>query len=340
MTVDRRRLLKAGLAASGAALFAPAVLAQAKTKITMTQATDSLSFMPAFLPRALHFFEDEGLDVTVVVTGGDGPDVQAVVSGDAQFACSSSAPLLKLYQQGKKLWGIAGVLGRLTNNVCIRKDAAAARGVTETSSFEDKLKALKGLKMGVSIPGSLTYNIAMHYILRAGLKPQVDTQILAMGAGAAAIAAIERNVVDAYIFGSPLIEEMIYRGSSIMLINNARGDDPEFKEFLQETLYVRPDYAKANPDITKRMTRAIVRSSAWIAEHSPEEIAKALQPYFGRLAPEVLIPAIANVKLAMIRTGRITLAAAKAAEKFYIENGTIKQPIPYDEIYTDAYLPA
>jgi ABC-type nitrate/sulfonate/bicarbonate transport system substrate-binding protein len=47
----------------------------------------------------------------------------------------------------------------------------SGRNVAEDSPFEAKLKALKGLTFGVSTPGSLTYNMGLYYILRAGLKP-------------------------------------------------------------------------------------------------------------------------------------------------------------------------
>ena len=54
----------------------------------------------------------------------------------------------------------------------INKEAAAERNVAEDLPFETKLAALKGLTFGVSTPGSLTYNMGLYYILRAGLKPQ------------------------------------------------------------------------------------------------------------------------------------------------------------------------
>jgi NitT/TauT family transport system substrate-binding protein len=340
MNWQRRGVVTAALASTGVAILGSQARPQGLTKITLSQATDSLSFMPIYVARALNLFEKEGIDLSVLITDGDGPDVQALLSNEVQFAASNSAHLLTLYQQGKRLTGIGAVLGRLANNVCIRKDAAAARGITESSPFDEKIMAFKGLKVGCSVPGSLTFNLAMHYIHRAGLTPQVDAQVIAVGAGAAAIAAIERNVVDAYIFGSPLVEQIIQRGSSMMLINNTSGEDPNFNEFIQATLYVKPDYAKNNPELTRSFARAVVGGSAWIKQKTPEEIARILTPYFGRIDQAILVPAIANVKQAVVGDGRVSPGMVTAVEQFYIEIGTVKQPIPFDAIYNNDYLPA
>lgn len=340
MKATRRRFLQTVFVSAVGSALAPGVLAQGRTRIRLAQPTDSLSYMAVFAARALKYFEDEGIDLEVVVTGGDGPDVQALVAGEVQFVVTPPSHLLTLHQQGRKLLGIAAVVGRLAINFAIRKDAAAARGITEKSPFAAKLKAFKGLKIGATVPGSLTFNIASHYIRRAGLTPQVDAQIVTAGAGPASIAAIENKVVDAYAYASPVIEQMIERGSCIMFINNTRGEDPEFSEFLHAVLYVRPDYAQQNADMVRRVTRAIVKGGAWVSRNKPEEIARVLDPFFGRISRSILLSSIANVKNAMVPTGRITPAMVKSMQRVYLETGTLKQEVPFDAVFTNDYLPA
>ncbi len=340
MKVTRLRFLQTVLASAVASPFAPAIRAQSRTRIRLAQPTDSLSYMAVFAARALKYFEDEGIDLEVIITGGDGPDVQALVAGEVQFVVTPPSHLLTLYQQGRTLRGIAAVVGRLAINFAIRKDAAAVRGINEKSPFAEKLKAFKGLKIGATVPGSLSFNIASHYIRRAGLTPQVDAHVIAAGGGLAALAAIENKIVDAYAFASPLIEQMIERGHSIMFINNTVGEDPEFSEFLHAVLYVRPDYAQKNADMVRRVTRAIVKGGAWVSRNTPEEIARVLDPFFGKLSRNILLPSITNVKNAMVPTGRITPGMVKSMQRVYIETGTVKQEIPFDAVFTNEYLPA
>ena len=165
-------------------LGAPAIVrAQGLTKVKITQPSESLSYMPIYVGRAKDFFKEAGIDLQLVVTRGDGPDVQALMAKEVEFVATPPHHLYTLYLQNRKLLGICGILGRCGINMVISKEAAAERNVSEDSPFEKKLAALKGLTFGVSTPGSLTYNMGLYYILRAGLKPQVDAKVVGTGVG-------------------------------------------------------------------------------------------------------------------------------------------------------------
>ena len=153
--------------AAGSAMLvigAPAIVrAQGLVKVRITQPAESLSYMPIYVGRAKEFFKEAGIDLELVVTRGDGPDVQALMAKEVEFVATPPHHLYTLSLQNRKLLGIAGILGRCGTNMVINKDAAAERNVAEDSPFEAKLKALKGLTFGVSTPGSLTYNMGLYY---------------------------------------------------------------------------------------------------------------------------------------------------------------------------------
>lgn len=340
MVISRRSFMNGAVAVPVSCVLPLPAIAQSRTKVRLAQPTDSLSYMSIAVARQLKYFDEEGIDLEVIVTGGDGPDVQALVAGEVQFVVTPPSHLFTLYQQGRSLQGIVAILGRCGINFVIHKDAAAARGITETSSFEQKLSAIKGLRIGCTIPGSLTFNLSNHYIKRAGLKPQVDAQVIPAGAGPAAIAAMENKLVDAYAYASPIIEQMIARGSSIMFINNTGGEDPELAEFLHAVLYVRPDYAQQNPDLVRRVTRALVRASGWISQQKPDAMADVLTPFFPRLPREILVNSIANTKGAVPPTGRITPSMVKNFQRILLEVGVLKAEVPFEALFTNNYLPA
>src|SRR5215467_8432777 len=249
--------------ASLSLLGAPAIVrAQGLTKVRITQPSESLSYMPIYLGRSKDFFKEAGIDLQVVITRGDGPDVQALMAKEVEFVATPPHHLYTLYLQNRKLLGIAGILGRCGTNMVISKDVAAERNVSEDSPFEKKLAALKGLTFGVSTPGSLTYNMGLYYILRAGLKPQEDAKVVGTGTGTAALAAMSNKIANASMFPSPTADEAVARGFAVWLINNTRGQDPDLKEFLHAVVYVRPDYHAENTDLCRRLIAALVKSSA------------------------------------------------------------------------------
>jgi NitT/TauT family transport system substrate-binding protein len=326
--------------ASVAAIGAPAVVrAQGLTKVKITQPAESLSYMPLYVGRGKEFFKEAGIDLELVVTRGDGPDVQALMAKEVEFVATPPHHLYTLYLQNRKLLGIAGILGRCGTNMVISRDAAAERNVSEDSPFEQKLAAVKGLTFGVSTPGSLTYNMGLYYILRAGLKPQEDAKVVGTGTGTAALAALSNKIANASMFPSPTADEAVARGFAVWLINNTRGQDPDLKEFLHAVIYVRPDYLGENTDLCKRMVGAVVKSAAWIRSNPVDEVAKAIRPFFASLDEKVFVSAVGNVREAVIPDGRMTAVGSDAYQKVLLMTGHLKSPVAFDSVFTNRYLP-
>jgi ABC-type nitrate/sulfonate/bicarbonate transport system substrate-binding protein len=341
MTEPRHPLSRRSFALGTAAvLAAPAIVrAQGLTKVKITQPSESLSYMPIYLARAKDFFKEAGIDLQVVITRGDGPDVQALMAKEVEFVATPPHHLYTLYLQNRKLLGVCGILGRCGINMVISKEAAAERGVSEDSPFDKKLAAIKGLTFGVSTPGSLTYNMGLYYILRAGLKPQVDAKVVGTGVGTAALAAMSNKIANASMFPSPTADEAVHRGFATWLINNTRGQDPDLKEFLHAVIYVRPDYLSEKTDLCKRMIGAIVKSATWIKSNPVPEVAKAMRPFFSSLDETVYLSALTNVREAVIPDGKMTAAASQAYQKVLIETGHLKAPVAFDAVFTNQYLP-
>ncbi|WP_170984741.1 ABC transporter substrate-binding protein [Roseomonas sp. AR75] len=328
------------LAGAATLLAAPGLArAQAMTKVRITQPADSLSYMPIYVARARDMFKAAGIDLEVVITRGDGPDVQALMAREVQFCATPPHHLYTLYLQGRHLLGVCGILGRCGINLVIGKQAAAERNITEDSPIEAKLAALKGLTIGASAPGSLTFNIAQYYILRAGLDPQRDARVVASGTGPAAIAAMRNNVVNAYSFSSPLTDQLVQTGVANWLINNTLGQDPVLKEFLHAVIYVRPDYAQENADLVRRMVRVIVEAEAWIRGNSVETVATTIRPFFRSLDEAVFVSALTNVREAVVPDGRMSPTGSDAYQEVLIRTGHLRQKVPFDAVFNTSFLP-
>jgi NitT/TauT family transport system substrate-binding protein len=259
---------------------------------------------------------------------------------EVEFVATPPHHLYTLYLQNRRLLGVCGILGRCGINMVISKDAAAERNVSENSPFEQKLAALKGLTFGVSTPGSLTYNMGLYYILRAGLKPQVDAKVVGTGVGLASLAAMKNKIANASMFPSPTADEAVHLGFADWLINNTRGQDPDLKEFLHAVVYVRPEFLSENTDLCKRMIGAVVKSAAWIRSASVEEVAQAIRPFFASLDEKVFLSALGNVREAVIPNGRMSAAGSDAYQKVLLRTGHLKEAVAFDAVFTNQYLPA
>ena len=151
----------------------------------------ALTTAPVYLAEAKGYFAQEGLSVELNVTGGGGPDIKALIAGDVDFTYTASDQVILPWQEGKRLVMVMGVIPRALINWAMHKDVAQAKGITEKSPLADKLKALRGLTIGSTQPGSLTANLAAYTLRKAGLVPQQDANVIPVGSGLTWLAALE-----------------------------------------------------------------------------------------------------------------------------------------------------
>lgn len=332
------KILAVALVIAAAVLKSPAAMAE-PDKIRVAIPVQALFFMPLFVAQDTGIFKKHNLEVEVVSTNGDGPDIDALIAGSVQFTVSTPNRLLTAYQQGKPLLAVMNVLDRMGIACFMNKEVAQKVKLDEAKTLEEKFKKLKGLTIAGTRPGAFTYLLAVDYLKRAGLKPQEDAKILGVGGAQSMIAAVENGKADMGCFGSPVIELAVQRGKSVWYINNTRGEDPTYKEFLFQLLYVKPDYAKAHADIVRRMAASLLEANRWIASAPKDKLLPIAKAKFGAVADDTLWTAIENVKPAYSQTGIITEKAVQAAVNFLKATDMLTGDVPWTAVSDNSYLP-
>lgn len=312
--------------------------AQAAKKVKITIPVIAHSMAPVFLAQNKGFFTEEKLDVDVTSTNGGGPDIRALIAGDVDFSFTTGDNVILAQQEGKKLVMVMSGLHRLFINWAVHKDTAKAKGITESMPLADKIKSLKGLTVGVTNPGALTAHLAAFVIRKAGYNPQQDVQIVPIGSGPTWLAALENRKVDVALTAPPVPETAISRGFAIMLINNAKGEDPSIPEFLMEDLIVRPDTLTKDSDTVRRMVRALTRANRWALQSSPEQVADALKPSMKTIAPDIMLAGVKAVLPALSSDGRMNERGVQITQDVLEQAGILKKRAPYGEIVNSNFL--
>ena len=331
-----KRFVGAGVLLAGLAVVGAAGAAE---KIKITTPVESLTASALYIARGQGLFAAEGLEAEIVVTGGTGPDVQALLVGQSEFAYTPGTHLIEPVVKGQRLVGVMAGLNRLIINVALHKDVAKAKGVTEASSFDQKLKALEGLTLGPTRPGALTWQLADYLIKRAGFTPQKEVKVIAAGAGPVLLAALEHRKVDAILMSSPVPEMAVQRGHAIMFIDNTKGEDPNLSEFMMVSLVTRPDMMKDRPETVRKTVRALVRANQWMLAKSPEEVREALRAFLPKIEPAVLLSSIRALRPAISPDGRISEQSVKATQDVMEAGGFLKERVPYEKVISNDYLP-
>src|SRR5262245_51613318 len=128
----------------GLSLLAPdSAQAEGLKPLRVTIPVIGMNFLPLFVAADKRMFANEGFDVEIISTSGDGPDVDALIAGSVQFTVSTPNRLLTSYEQGKPLLAIMNMANRNAIDCVINKDVATRLGITESTPLDQKLKVLK-----------------------------------------------------------------------------------------------------------------------------------------------------------------------------------------------------
>ena len=312
--------------------------AQAPRQVKMTIPVVAHSMTPVYIAQSKGFFAEEKLEPDITSTGGGGPDIRALIAGDVEFSFTTGDNVILAQQEGKRLLMVMSGLNKVFINWAMHKEAAKAKGVTESMPLADKIKTLKGLTVGVTNPGALTAHLAAFVIRKAGYIPQQDVQIVPIGAGPTWLAALENRKVDVALTAPPVPETAISRGFAIMFINNAKGEDPSIPEFLMENLIARPETVAKDPDLVRRMVRALTRANRWALQNSPEQVADALKPFMAKTPPELLLAGAAAVLPTLSPDGRTSERSFQITQDILEQAGLLKKRVSYSDLVTNEFL--
>jgi len=308
-------------------------------KVRVTIPVPALTFYPLYVGVERGLFAKQGFDVEIIQTSGDGPDVDALISGSVDFTVSTPNRLFMAYEQGKPLLAVANLGNRMAIECVMNKEVATKLGVSVNTPLEQRIKSLKGLTVAGTRPGAFTYLLLVGYAKRYGLEPQKDLQIIGIGGPAAQIPAVENNQVAVACTGSPAPELAVSRGKAVMFTNNLHGGDPEYDNFLFELLYVRPDFAKSNPDVVRRMVRGFVDAIAFIHDGSDADHLAILKKNFSGTPDDILLAAMKTMRPIFKRDARITEESVTKAARFLMQTGVVTKAPAWSAVASNDFLP-
>jgi NitT/TauT family transport system substrate-binding protein len=237
-----------------------------KKKITIAVGGKSLFYyLPLTIAERQGYFKDEGLEVEIPDFAGGAKALQALVGGSADMVSGAFEHTINM--QAKKQPIKAVVLQASYSSIVLvmPKDKAA-----NYKSAKD----LKGLKIGVTAPGSSTNMFVNNLLAKSGLKPS-DVSIIGVGAGAGAVAAMEKGEIDAMSNLDPVITQLESTGKFVAVADSRteKGMQEIYGgDYLASCLYANDDFIKKNPATTQAAVNAMVRALRWLAKATPEQI--------------------------------------------------------------------
>jgi NitT/TauT family transport system substrate-binding protein len=271
--MERRTfLIGTGALGLGTAL-GPRAFAQGapeKSKVTLgVGGKPLLYYLPLTIAERKGYFKDEGLDVEINDFGGGAKSLQALIGGSVDVVTGAYEHTIRMQAKGQDVRAVVE-LGRFPAIVIAVKKEKADQ-VKSAADF-------KGLKIGVTAPGSSTALTAQYAMVKAGLKP-TDAAFIGVGGGASAVAAMQKGEIDVISHLDPVIAKLESDGAIKILIDTRTeagtralfgGSNPA------ATLYTKKDFIDRNPATTQRLVNAFVRTLKYLQGATAEEIAEVV----------------------------------------------------------------
>jgi NitT/TauT family transport system substrate-binding protein len=137
---------------------------------------------------------------------------------------------------------------------------------------------LKGLKVGITTPGSSTDVIAHYYASRGGLGPR-DVGYIAVGSGAPGMTALEAKNVDALVYFDPVATLLARKGAAKTLFDGrtVEGSKAAFGGLYPTAcLYLNQSFIDKNPETVQRLANGFLRTMRFITSSPTEKVVDAI----------------------------------------------------------------
>jgi NitT/TauT family transport system substrate-binding protein len=197
------------------------------------------------------FFKDENLDAEIIRMNPN-VAVTALSTGDIDYC---------------QLFG--AVVGGAIAGLPVRIVAGYLDNWPMTLIAQPELKSIKDLKgktLGISSFGATPDVAARLMIKQAGIDPEKDLKVIALGSDAARLTALKQRVVDVVVISPPADTQMEKQGYRIL----ARAYELFSFPYLGLGTHTRK--IKEKPDEIRRVIKATIRANRFIRDNRDEAV--------------------------------------------------------------------
>jgi NitT/TauT family transport system substrate-binding protein len=266
----------------------------------------ALYYLPLVVTQRLGLFREAGVEVDISDFAGGSRALQALVGGSANVVTGAFDHTIQMQAKNQPVVALVE-LGQFPGFVLALLNAKAAAYRSPAD--------LKGMKIGVTAPGSSTHFMALQLMAKSGLKPD-DASFLGVGATTTAVAAVKRGEIDAIVNTDPAVA-LLQREGLIKIVADTRTRDGTREVYggiyPAAVMYAPPAFIDKNPRTVQALVNAFVRGLAFMRSHSPEEVAAVVPEEYALGDKPLYVQAIKNSLPMFSPDGRFAREGAETA---------------------------
>ena len=237
------------------------------TPLVLNEVAHSIFYAPQYAAIELGYFEEEGIDLTLVNGGGADKVMTALISGDAQIGFMGSEASIYVYQEGSQDYAVN--FAQLTQRA---GNFLVGREPEPDFTWEN----LRGKKVLGGRAAGMPQMVFEYILKKHGLDPKTDLSIdqsINFGLTAAAFTSSDADYTVEF---EPFATTLELEGSGYVVASLGTESG-----YVPYTAYcARKNYMEENPELVQKFTNAIQRGIDYVNSHTSEEIARTIAPQF------------------------------------------------------------
>lgn len=235
--------------------------------VTLNEVAHSVFYAPQYAAIENGYFEEEGIDLTLVTGFGADKTMTAVLSGEADIGFMGAESSVYAFQEGASdpVINFAQLTQRAGNFI-------VARNADDDFEWED----LKGKYVLGGRKGGMPEMVFEYILKQKGIDPEKDLTIdqsIDFGSTAAAFSGGQGDYTVEFEPSATSLEE---EGSGFVVASC--GVESGYVPYTSYS--AKSSFLEENPDLIQRFTNALQKGMDYVNSHTPEEIAETIAPQF------------------------------------------------------------
>lgn len=307
--------------AVAAAIAWCATPAMAQTKVTAGIAAFNEALLPVYAAQEKGYFADEGIALELVNFKGGGPAVQALAGASIDICFCAADHVIRLRTHHQPALVLIGL-------DTFHSYALVAKADAPYSQLAD----LKGKRIGITAPGSLTDNTIRYSIKELGLNPDRDFEITGAGGGASMQAAIDSGQVAAGLAILTDVTNMFRKQGAYKIVVDYRSlPYPSFAAIALES------FVKGNPKVARGFVRAVAKGIGDV-NRDPKLAETIIAKMYPTFTPELVADVARSAVARAPKGGFVTAASIENLNKIVLATDDTLKPVTLDEAFDAALL--
>lgn len=316
-------VLTAVAAMAGCGAGGPDRAKEGKTKVVLNEVAHSIFYAPMYVAIEEGYFEEAGIELSLVTGFGADKTMTAVLTGEADIGFMGSESTIYTYVGGTEDYVVN--FAQLTQRA---GNFLVSREPMEDFSWE----MIKGKEVLGGRAGGMPQMVFEYILRKNGIDPAADVNIdqsIDFGSTAAAFSGGQGDFTVEF---EPHATSLEQKGEGYVVAS--LGEDSGYVPYT--SFSAKKSYLEKNKDTVQAFTDALQKGMDYVQDHSPEEIAKAISPQF----PETDMETLTTIVDRYYRqdTWKENLVFEEDAfsllQNILQDAGVLEKQVPYEDLVT------